>query len=258
MQRAKSCAKPQNPLLAGLAQKFPLGDFGGWSYCVIAMRIPSARRMLTGFTLVEVLVVLVILAILALLMLPSVVDRPTKSYQVVCMNNQRQIALGLIMWENDNDGKYPWQSLVASNGTKELVTEGHPSVQFKATSGYLKYPKVYLCPTDKSKIAATHFAAFTDHNVSYFVNFDVETNYSATVLTGDRHLEDHGKPVTPGLFNYSKSSVMNWTRELHNSSRSEPVGVLAFADGHAERVFGKNLEMIFQRQGSITNRLAVP
>ena len=223
------------------------------------MKTPPAKQRPTGFTLIEVLVVLAIIAILAAMLLPGVVvNRPVKSYQVMCMSNQRQIVLGFIMWQNDHAGKFPWQSLVATNRAMELLTEGHPSTQFKTTSEYIKNPKVYLCPTDKSKSAATNYTALTDDNVSYFVNFDPGTNYSVTILTGDRHLENQGKPVRQGLFTYSKDAAISWTRELHGTYKIGSVGVLSFTDGHVERVLDKKLTATFQQQGSATNRLAIP
>ena len=123
------------------------------------MKTPGMKLQRYGFTLIELLVVLVIIAILAAILQPMIGERPRPTYQARCMNNQRQIVLGFIMWQNDHAEKLPWQSLVVSNGTMELISEGHPSTQFKAIADYLKNPRAFLCPTDKSKSAATNYTA---------------------------------------------------------------------------------------------------
>jgi hypothetical protein len=105
---------------------------------------------------------------------------------------------------------------------------------------------------------ATNNAQLHNQNVSYFVELDASTNNAASILTGDRHLEANSRPVKPGLLIYSNGINMNWTRELHGKVSTAPIGVLSFVDGHAEVVRGINLNSIFQRQGSITNRLAIP
>jgi prepilin-type N-terminal cleavage/methylation domain-containing protein len=227
------------------------------------MKTLSIKAKISGLTLIELIMVMFVLAILAAMLLPAL-GRPRISNGPNCMMNQQRIALGLIMFKDDNGGKFPWHLSVTNGGTMEYNFDGHPSSQFRSilqcASGLSMNSSFYICPSDSGRHAATNIAIFTDQNTSYFVNVDaaVATNHASAILTGDRHLAANGQPVKPGLFYLKNTSDMGWTRELHANSKYTPCGSLGFADGHAEIVTGKNLNAVFQRQGSVTNRLAVP
>jgi prepilin-type N-terminal cleavage/methylation domain-containing protein len=54
----------------------------------------------TGFTLIELLVVIAVTAILAALLFPTLRSAKAKARRTVCMNNLRQINLGLRMYSD--------------------------------------------------------------------------------------------------------------------------------------------------------------
>jgi prepilin-type N-terminal cleavage/methylation domain-containing protein len=222
------------------------------------MKTLSAKAKISGFTLIEVLVVIFVLAILAALLLPAL-NRPHNGGGPSCMSNQKQIALGFIMWNGDNNGRFPWQVSTTNSGTMEFVDDGHPSSQFRAILDYTKNLGTYICPTDTARQVATNYKTFSDSNTSYFVNVDATTNNpSLTILTGDRYLQVKGKPVNPGLFNYSTNMTLNWAGGFHHNSHNEPWGVFSFADGHAQFVGSDDLNSFFQKQTLATTWLAIP
>jgi len=67
------------------------------------MTISSARRA-RGFTLIELLVVIAVIAILLSILLPSLTEVRRVARQVQCQSNQRQIALMMNVYADENDG----------------------------------------------------------------------------------------------------------------------------------------------------------
>jgi hypothetical protein len=225
------------------------------------MKTPSAKAKFEAFTLVELLAVIFILALLAALLLPALADRNHKhSPTAWCMSNQKQIAIGFIMRKSDNGERFPWKVSTTNGGTFEAAARGYAAPSFQCLSNYIPMTSVFVCPTDTSRIQATNFAQFRNPNVSYFFSLDSGTNAANSILTGDRHLKHFNNSVRPGLFVYSNGLTMDWSRELHpiGSPSYLSQGILSFADGHAERVMGADLNSVFQRECLATNHLAVP
>lgn len=61
------------------------------------------RRKPTGFTLIELLVVIAIIAILAAILFPVFAQAKKAAKQTQCIMHTKQIAIGLIMYADDND-----------------------------------------------------------------------------------------------------------------------------------------------------------
>ena len=112
-----------------------------------SLRCPNAMRpkIQKGFTLVELLVVIAIIAILAALLLAAVSSAKGKARRIVCLNNLRQISLGVRMYSDDSNDKTPNPVGVSHpyDAYKELM-KGYVGLRGKSS----ERDKVFACPAD--------------------------------------------------------------------------------------------------------------
>ena len=217
------------------------------------MKTLSAKAKICGLTLIEVLVVLVVIAVLVAMLLPTLVGGgPSKGGK--CCSNLRQIDLGLVMFADENQGRFPMQIPVTNGGTKEFIYSEHTFPHFQKLKSYLPNPQFFICPFETNRQSAVSYEALSDLNISYFLNADASTNSpSQSILAGDRFLQVKGQPIQPGLFVLNKNSGVSWTPNFHVGC-----GALAFVDGHVEFSRNDKLNFFIKNQPLATNRLCIP
>ncbi len=132
---------------------------------------PPASK--TGFTLIELLVVMAIISILASMLLPSLSGAKEQAYQAACLNNLRQLGLGLQLYRDDFDFRFPpklvWEADTTGASTTwrakdlQFALGGHdPAPPFLSWSAsaksrplnpYVAPSAVYKCPRDAGQAA---------------------------------------------------------------------------------------------------------
>lgn len=177
--------------------------------------------------MIEVLVVLAVVVILIAMVLPMrrTPKRPSRSF---CMNNLRITGIDLMVYAEDNHGKFPIQVSITNGGTMEYLDRNQTFPHYQKLTADTNLLRFLVCPADKTRKAAASFTTLADTNISYCLNADVSSNNPVqSIMIGDRYLQVNGQPVPHGTLVLNTNMDVAWTPEFHQGG-----GVLGFADGH--------------------------
>jgi len=181
-----------------------------FSYRGNAMHTINQTRVRSGFTLIELLVVIAIIAVLAALLFPVFGKAREKARQSTCLNNQRQIAVAINMYVEDNNNTFfpdpvsrTWCTYVGASLTS----------------------KIFDCPTLNTQPRGSADKPAYGFNYSLFgTGIGNLTNPSAVLMTAD---------LSP------KSSATNFAIMDYDAQidrRHDGGAIIACADGHVTRV----------------------
>jgi prepilin-type N-terminal cleavage/methylation domain-containing protein/prepilin-type processing-associated H-X9-DG protein len=130
------------------------------------------NRRNKGFTLIELLVVIAIIAILAAMLLPALAGAKARAVRAQCMNQTRQLGLGITLFVGDNAEMFPpagfanakvqitWDcwinNYIGGTASQQNMTSGEfvtaddaDSIAEANSLGFAVAPKILTCPADQ-------------------------------------------------------------------------------------------------------------
>jgi prepilin-type N-terminal cleavage/methylation domain-containing protein len=194
-----------------------------------------------GFTLLELLLVVAIIAILAALLLPALGRAKARAQRPACMNNLRQISLGVRMYADDSSDAFP----PATNQTPAAFT-----VYTQLMKSYVgltgtkpERAKLFACPADtfyydyQERISQSLYLQASHYYSSYGFN-------GGNFLTGNppvarwpgiagRKLSSIKMPVkTVLVMEFAALLPYSWHEPAGASHYNNAQDMVGFVDGH--------------------------
>ncbi len=220
--------------------------------------LPVHRRGgMRATTLPEVLVVLFLLLFVAGLLVPRLLlprfgKSKVSTTRIKCVNNLKNLGLGLRIFATDNDGNFPWMVPIAQGGSlEELADDSRTWRHFQVLSNELSTPKILICRSSP-QTEATGFGprntnapgpqlqfSHNDH-VSYFLTTGVTEEDADRILGGDRNLTRNGISIR-GRIRPATADVFGFTKPGHHDGN----GNLLFADGSVQQVSSSQAARVF-------------
>jgi prepilin-type N-terminal cleavage/methylation domain-containing protein/prepilin-type processing-associated H-X9-DG protein len=211
----------------------------------------GGKILRSAFTLIELLVVVAIIAVLAAILFPVFARARENARRASCMSNMKQIGLGIMMYTQDYDERYPSQASAAPSPYAELLSSPVTySTQNWITSiyPYVKSWQLFKCPstTDFARTPptapGTSGTPSTNSNTGYMANGVVIKsggramasipNPAGIVMLGEI-TNSYSYALIRPCYSGSTSNFIYWNyagvNEIHFDG-----GNLAFADGHVK------------------------
>jgi len=210
-----------------------------------------------GFTLIELLVVIAIIAILAAMLMPVLSRAKAKAQRTVCLNNLKQISLGIHLYAGDNADTLP--TIVITNGMPWLnqwrffkeLTKSYDGL----TGSSSAQDKLFDCPADTFSYERGGSGS-PARNTSEFMNPDSDfssywfnrLNLRTNSLTGEPFHGISGLKISsirhpirtmlvgdqPVCFAYSWHKPQPLSPELNQII--DAMNMVSFVDGHVSYI----------------------
>jgi prepilin-type N-terminal cleavage/methylation domain-containing protein/prepilin-type processing-associated H-X9-DG protein len=155
------------------------------------------KNRINAFTLIELLVVIAIISILSSLLLPGLANAKRQAKATTCINNLRQIGIGVSLFAEDNNTRFPpnyaedtnlvfkptW-AVLGGYDQQEQFARYYPSATRRPLYNYIPPSDVYRCAFDKGQRKIRLYRERTLHNrPSDFTTVGCSYHYNGGDLT---------------------------------------------------------------------------
>ena len=183
-----------------------------------------SAKDLSGFTIIELAVSISIIGILASMLLPTLGVTREKARRTTCLNNLRQMGLGMAMYADSYNGRLP----------QDLANKPTLAGSYNLLSNVLSSAKVFICPNDTLLIAEQKpktGCPLIDTNVCMTTSYSYRVGLTwhdqpDSIIALDRM----GKSVTAA--GYTKSATWSSDGDSPVAPHKNAGGNVLFNDGH--------------------------
>jgi prepilin-type N-terminal cleavage/methylation domain-containing protein/prepilin-type processing-associated H-X9-DG protein len=184
-----------------------------------------STRDRAGFTIIELTVCIAIIGILMSMLLPALGLAREKARRTVCLNNLRQMGLGIAMYADGHNGHMPQD--LASNPTL--------AGSYNLLSNVLSTAKVFWCPDDFQHEDAPRPTSLCQLVARMTTNMTCSYSYSVGLIWHDQAdsiiaLDRMGKSVTAA--GYTKGATWSGNGDSPYAPHKTAGGNVLFNDGH--------------------------
>jgi prepilin-type N-terminal cleavage/methylation domain-containing protein len=209
----------------------------------------NSRR---AFTLIELLVAIAVIAILAALLLPVISRAKARARRTICLNNLKQVNLGLHLYANDHADALPATDITVFLDYKEVVKS-----YVGLTGPSSPQDRIFTCPADTYCYDETTIA-YIPHGHHEQANYDYSSySFNGLNLLTNFTAAQYGVKL-PGIAGQTLGSIKDGTKTVlvveaaafcpyswHEPSSplpsdppiySDSKNVVSFVDGHADYI----------------------
>ena len=207
-----------------------------------------------SFTLIELLVVIAIIAILASMLLPALSRARDTAKRIACVNNIKNMALGVLQYADDNDGICPGYSGYGYNdmcwkvSIMPYLIGPIPANRYymdNSTGKWVIRSKIFLCPgawrEGESVLASNaQFWNYQHYGINSIIGYLTDGNFrrnqyisklrnaSRRLLISDMHCLDFAPWNANAVSGYLYICGVEGGRTAHSASLFNA----GFGDGH--------------------------